>query len=671
MCAATVSETGESAPQGVLNLGILAHVDAGKTTLTERLLYTAGVISEIGSVDKGTTQTDSMSLERQRGITIRAAVIAFTVDGVTVNIIDTPGHPDFIAEVDRTLGVLDGAVLVISAVEGVQAQTIVLMRALQRLAVPTLIFLNKIDRRGADPDRVLAAIRARLSRHVVVMGAVRGAGERTASFAPFAANDEHFMDELIDVLADHDEVLLETVVADRDSVSPDDLQTKLAEQTASAEVHPVFLGSAITGEGAAPLMAALTRLLPKANRDPEAPALGSVFKVERSTGGDKVAYVRMFVGTIHVRERVPFGEDDEATVTGLRVFQQGGPIERSTATAGEIAKVSGLRDVRVGDDVGSGRRARHHHGVFSAPMLETAVVPCDPEQKAALHAALARLAESDPLINLRQDDVRQELFLSLYGEVQKEVIEQLLESEYGIEIEYRETTTICIERVVGVGSAIERLRKRGNPFLATLGLHLERGPRESGVEVRLDLDVRTVPLYVYKTVDAFHAGMEAYVRSTLRQGLYGWEVTDCIVTVTECAYLSPGTQAADYRKLTPLVLMAALKLAGTVVCEPIQHFQFEGPADSLSAVLQIIAQRRGVPQPPEGSGRWVKLQGDLPAAEVHRLRQQLHGLTHGEGVLEVDFDRYEPVVGRPPTRQRSDISPMNRKEYLLHVLQRM
>src|SRR6476619_7075665 len=145
-----------------LNLGILAHVDAGKTTLTERLLYAAGVVDKPGSVDKGTTQTDSLALEQQRGITIKSAVVSFAIDDVTVNLIDTPGHPDFIAEVERVLSVLDGAVLVISAVEGVQAQTRVLMRALERLAIPTLIFVNKTDRRGADPARVLCELRERL-----------------------------------------------------------------------------------------------------------------------------------------------------------------------------------------------------------------------------------------------------------------------------------------------------------------------------------------------------------------------------------------------------------------------------------------------------------------------------------------------------------------------------
>ena len=163
-----------------LNLGILAHVDAGKTTLTERLLYAAGVIDEIGSVDEGTTQTDSLALEQQRGITIKSAVVSFTIADVTVNLIDTPGHPDFIAEVERALSVLDGVVLVISAVEGVQPQTRMLMRALQRLRVPTLIFVNKIDRAGARDERVLQEISERLTPAIVAMGSVRDLGTRAA-----------------------------------------------------------------------------------------------------------------------------------------------------------------------------------------------------------------------------------------------------------------------------------------------------------------------------------------------------------------------------------------------------------------------------------------------------------------------------------------------------------
>src|SRR5215831_13213337 len=197
-----------------LNLGILAHVDAGKTSLTERLLHAAGVIDEIGSVDDGSTQTDSLALERQRGITIKSAVVSFTIDDVIVNLIDTPGHPDFIAEVERVLSVLDGAVLVVSAVEGVQAQTRVLMRALQRLRIPTLLFVNKLDRRGADPERVLGAIAEKLTPAVVALGAAREPATREAGFVPYGPADPAFTARLAELLADHDDALLAAYVTD-------------------------------------------------------------------------------------------------------------------------------------------------------------------------------------------------------------------------------------------------------------------------------------------------------------------------------------------------------------------------------------------------------------------------------------------------------------------------
>ncbi len=276
-----------------LNLGILAHVDAGKTTLTERLLHTAGVIDELGSVDHGTTQTDSLELERQRGITIKSAVVSFAIDDVSVNLIDTPGHPDFIAEVERVLCVLDGAVLVLSAVEGVQAQSLVLMRALRRLRVPTLLFVNKIDRSGADPARVVVAIRERLAPGVIVLGTVRDAGTRAAGVISPAPDDAR----LAEALADHDERLLTAYVEGR-GVPASTLRAALAEQTARGDVQPLLFGSAATGAGIPELMAGVAELLPATAGDAHAPLSALVFKVERAPDGQPIAYARIFAGTV-------------------------------------------------------------------------------------------------------------------------------------------------------------------------------------------------------------------------------------------------------------------------------------------------------------------------------------------------------------------------------------
>ena len=418
-----------------LNLGILAHVDAGKTSLTERLLFAAGVIDQIGRVDDGSTQTDTLALERQRGITIKAAVVSFVLDDVTVNLIDTPGHPDFIAEVDRALGVLDGAVLVISAVEGVQAQTRVLMRALRRLRIPVLIFVNKIDRSGAAQ----------------------------AGFQPSGGADTAFTTRLADLLAERDDALLAVYVADEAAVSYPRLRAGLAAQSRRALVHPVFFGSAITGAGISSLLAGLT-----------------------------------------------------------------------------------------------------------------------------------------------------------------------------------------------------------------VGLRVDPAPPGSGLSFRLAIELGALPL-------SFLRAVEDTVHATLRQGLRGWQVTDATVTLTHSGYYPRQSHAhahfdkamsstgADFRGLTPLVLMSALRQAGTHVYEPVQRFRLEVPADLLGRVLPALSWLSAVPELPEIFGPACVIEGDIRTAQLRALEQQLPALTQGEGALECVFGRYQRVGGPAPSRPRSDHDPPNRQEYLRHV----
>jgi len=643
-----------------LNLGVLAHVDAGKTTLTERLLYAAGVIDEIGSVDKGTTQTDSLALEQQRGITIKSAVVSFAIDDVTVNLIDTPGHPDFIAEVERVLSVLDGAVLVVSAVEGVQAQTRVLMRALKRLRIPTLMLVNKIDRVGADCERALNDISERLTPATVAMASVDGEGTRAARATPYADADAVFRSRLVDVLAEHDDALLAAYLDGETSVSSRRLRDTLAAQTKRALVHPVFFGSAITGAGVDSLMAGLVELLPAADGDADGPVSAMVFKIERGPGGERIAYVRMFSGTVHTRDRLHFGRDHEEKVTAISVFDHGTAVQRRAVSAGEIAKLWGLGEIQIGDRIGEvPDRAMHRE--FPPPTLESVVVPLNPDERQRLRVALAQLAEQDPLINVRQDDTRQEISVSLYGEVQKEVIQATLVNDFGIDVTFRETTPIYVERPIRTGEAIEILQAESNPFLATIGLRVDPAPDGSGLEFRLEVDHRTVPAYVYKKLENFEEAMGQYVRQTLQEGLFGWQVRDCVVTMTDCNYSSPDgppatrgplSTAADYRKLTPLVLMQALERAGTVVCEPTVRVSLEIPTDTIGAVMSALARLGAAVETPSLQAKLSTIKAVLPAARKDDLQRQLPALTGGEGVLESSFAGYQPVSGDPPTRRR-------------------
>ena len=664
-----------------LNLGILAHVDAGKTSLTERLLHAAGVIDEIGSVDDGSTQTDFLALERQRGITIKSAVVSFPIDDVTVNLIDTPGHPDFIAEVERVLSVLDGTVLVISAVEGVQAQTRVLMRALQRLHIPVVIFVNKIDRGGAGYGRVLRRISERLTPAIIAMGSAHGLGTHGASFTPYGAGDAAFMARLADVLTGRNDELLAAYVDDEAAVTYRRLRHELAAQARRALVHPVFFGSALTGAGVGSLIAGISEFLPAAAGDTGGPVSGTVFKVERGPAGEKIAYARVFSGTLRVRDRLRAGrrgERDagaEGKVTAISVFERGPAAQRASITAGQIGKLWGLGDIQIGDTLGTPRAAAARHS-FAPPTLETVVVPRRPADKGALHLALTQLAEQDPLINLRQDDIRQETYVSLYGEVQKEVIGATLADDFGIDVTFRETTTICIERLAGTGAAVEILHQPPNPFIATVGLRVEPAQAGAGVRFRLAIEPGSLPV-------PFRKAVEDSARATLRQGLSGWEVTDCTLTLTHSGYIPPqgkrgqafdasiSSTAGDFRNLTPLVLMAALKQAGTTVYEPVHRFHVEIPADTAGPVFPALALLGAVPRAPAIQGSLCTLDGDIPAARTHELQQQLPALTRGEGVLEWAFDHYRPVHGRVPARPRTDHNPVDREEYLLHVVRRV
>jgi ribosomal protection tetracycline resistance protein len=658
-----------------LNLGILAHVDAGKTTLTEALLHAAGVIDEVGRVDDGTTQTDSLALERERGITIKSAVVSFPVDGVTINLVDTPGHPDFIAEVERVLSVLDGAVLVVSAVEGVQSQTLVLFRALRRLGVPTVAFVNKIDRVGADDRRVLEAQAERLAIDVLAMGATQGVGTKRAGFTMHELDDPTFSERATEVLANHDEHILHRYL-DAAPLAPAPLRRALVEQIGRLDVLPVFFGAALIGVGVDDLLHAIPELLPGADGDTTDPASGTVFKIERGPSGEKLALVRMFSGTLRTRDRVCLGADRlrSETVTAIEVFERGRTRWRPAARAGEIAKLHGLSTARIGDTFGPNASGVEQHA-FAAPTLETAIAPRHRGEKRAVFEALSELAEQDPLIDLRQDDTRGELFLSLYGEVQKEIVAQTLQRDYGLDIDFRPTTPVCIERPNRTGRALElipRRRSPKHPFLATIGFEISPLPPGSGVTFELDVGVRSIPIHVFGSADAFREVMARTVHETLRQGLRGWEVTDAQVVMTDCDYQAPprkwpGTTLSDYRLLTPLVLMAALREAGTTVLEPVVELQMEFPAPDLGPILAVLGELAAQPGAPAINGATCGLHGIMRSADLHHLRSRLPDLTRGEGVLETASAGHRPVQGAPPSRPRTDRNPLDRTDHLRRV----
>ncbi|MCA2222077.1 GTP-binding protein [Nonomuraea aurantiaca] len=662
----------------ILNIGILAHVDAGKTSLTERLLFRTGAIDRLGRVDDGSTQTDSGAIERRRGITIRTAVASFTVGDLRVNLIDTPGHADFVAEVERALGVLDGAVLVLSAVEGVQPHSRLLMKTLRRLRVPTLIFVNKIDRAGARERELLDDIRRWLSPYTVALNTVEEIGGPDARTRRIVGPDEADRSgdsvrggQVAEMLAEHDDGILESLVEGRAPSGPQ-VWAAMARQCADGVLHPVLFGSAMTGRGVGDLLDGF-RLLPAtaaSGTHASGGTLGAtVFAIERGAAGEKVAYLRMRSGVLRARQRVPFHrlrrdgtvEEYGGRPTAVRVA---GSAE-SQAVAGDIAKVWGVPEIRVGDHLGTPPDSRldtppgdqlsippasqpgtppgsrlsappgGHPGTppkgapksghFPAPSLETVVRPRIPGQEGRLHAALAALAEQDPLIGTRALPGGRTSVL-LYGEVQKEVIAETLAAEFGVEAVFEPTRPVYLERPARRAEIVEEIARHGrDDFVATVGLRVEPAAIGSGVGYRLGVDLGSLPL-------AFHRAIEDTVRDKLSEGPHGWPVTDCLVTLTRTGYASPITTAADFRGRTTNVLRRALRQAGTRVYEPCNRFELEVPPESLSAATVRLAALGGVvADAVRREAVWL-VSGDIPAVAVREFELALPGLSHGEGV---------------------------------------
>ncbi|MFC8427858.1 tetracycline resistance ribosomal protection protein Otr(A) [Streptomyces sp. NPDC057253] len=596
-----------------LNIGILAHVDAGKTSLTERLLFDHGAIGRLGSVDAGDTRTDDGAIERQRGITIRSAVASFTAHGTRINLIDTPGHSDFIAEVERALEVLDGAVLLLSAVEGVQAQTRVLMRTLRRLRLPTLIFVNKIDRPGARDEGLLADIRRGLTPYVAPLARVTGLGSAGARVRPLGVG------AAAEALAEVDPDILAALV-DGPEPTRDDLLTALAARTADGSFHPVYFGSALGGQGVPDLVEAVTRLIPPAPATPGGEPRGTVFAVRPGPGGERIACLRLYGGEVTERQRLTFlrrGADGVTSRIRGRVTRLSGQL-----AAGDIAALTFSPGLRVGDHLGE---PTDRAPQFAPPTLETLVTARHPADAARLRSALLTLADQDPLIHARPAADGATALL-LYGEVQMEVLAATLAQDFGVEADFAPGRVRYLERPRGTGEAgAETPWHLGTRYWATIGLRVEPGERGSGGVFTYETELGALPR-------AFHQAVEESVHAGMGTGLTGAAVTDYRVTLIRSGFVAPLSTAADFRGLTPVVLRRALERAGTRLFEPCHAFEVEVPSAALAAVTSLLASREAeFTGTSGGETAWV-ITGELPARHVRTVELRLPELTHGEGV---------------------------------------
>lgn len=643
--------------KNILNIGVLAHVDAGKTTLTEQILFRSGIIDQAGSVDQGNTITDSLEIERRRGITIKSAAVSFMLGDLKINLIDTPGHADFISEVEHSLSVLDGVILVISAVEGVQAQTRVLMQTLKEQRIPTLLFMNKIDRMGANYHNVFTMIRNLLDEHICEMSSVTHEGSATVRVDVADPHNAGW----VEMLALSNDDLLNDYVQDI-PISRERLQGELRRQTRQGKAYPLFAGSAAKGIGIEPLLHALSEYFPVNNASElqHESLSGLVFKVIKFPNGERNVYLRLFAGSIQARDEITVitqnGNITMFKVKHLHALHHGKSIPVNQIDAGDIAILM-TDELKVGDVIGavSDRMKRVH---FQKPPIQIQVSAKNTAEEHQLHTALSDLTEEDPFLQYIQDSKTKENIIHVFGKVQQEILLETIQQQHGIEAVFSAPRVICIEKPVTTGEAVEYIGEC--PFYATVGLRVEPGERGTGIQYRLEVELGSLPL-------SFQKAIKDTVIEVLQEGLYGWTVTDIIVTLTHTGYASPVSTAKDFRSLTPLVLMSALNKAGTEVYEPINVIQFILPEISLSKVLSKLAALEGTYQEPTFHNHAVHVHGTIPVRTTDLLKAEVHSLTSGEGMLSVKPGGYVKVQATVPVNKRRQVNPLNRGEYMLYL----
>jgi ribosomal protection tetracycline resistance protein len=645
-----------AAGRRIRNLGILAHVDAGKTTLTEDLLFLSGSLRSLGSVDKGTSLSDGLEVERKRGISVRASALSFAWQGVQINLIDTPGHVDFSSEVERALRVLDAAVLVLSAVEGLQAQTEPLWQALAARQIPVLLFINKIDRLGANAAAVLGQVRRALSPEVILLNQPEDEGFPEAGIAPLSPALER---ELREKVAATDEELL-GLYLDEKPLPLAAVQRSLAAATARRALFPVLCGAAKTQVGVRELLDAIVAYLPDAPTQDEAQLSGVIFRLDHDPKLGRIAGVRLYTGSLKTRDLVEnFTAGRSEKITQIKKAHLSRYEDTGLLRAGEIGFLCGLPQAQIGDILGEPGPVPDNY-TLSEPLLSVQVQPQDEADHTRLAEALQQLASEDPHLSFRWVPEERELHVKIMGVIQTEILTEILASRFGLQARFSAHTVVYKETPARAAWG-EDAYTMPKPCWAIVKFRLEPGPRGSGIHYASTVATNDIKQkYQHETAAA--------IPEALKQGIKGWEVTDLKITLAEGSDHVLHSRPGDFIIATHLALMKGLAAADTLLLEPILAFQISAPKEYLGKVCADIVQLRGSFEPAALSEDQFELRGRFPLATSMDYAVRLGSLTGGRAKLSLRFACYEECPpGTGVSRPYRGISPLDRPKYILKM----
>jgi elongation factor G len=664
------------------NFGICAHIDAGKTTVSERILFYTGKEHAMGEVHEGSAKMDYLPEEQERGITITAAATTIAWRDSTLNLIDTPGHVDFTAEVERSLRVLDGAVVVFDAVSGVEAQSETVWRQAERYHVPRLCFVNKMDRGGADFDAAVDSIRTRLGARVAVVSRPLGAGDSfqgtidllTREVVRFAGKDgrevqrlpvpadlhdevELHRSELVEALADHDDALAERYLAGSE-VDARLLREALRRATLATRVFPVLCGAALRNIGVQPLLDAVVDYLPspldvggavghdpedpareiRVRPEPEAPLCALVFKILTDAHGD-LTFVRVYGGTLSQGQGLwnPRLGKHERAMRLLRMHaNERDPVER--AGPGEIVALVGPKVAATGDTFCDRARPVVLEPIrFPTPVISMAIEPRTNADRDRLQEALARLAREDPTFVTTVHEETGQTLIAGMGELHLEVLKNRLTRDFGIQANVGQPRVSYRQTVGGRGEATQRFERLigGKPQQAEVRLVVEALPRGGGLEVRSavapgSLDARFVAAALEGARFAAQGGM-------------GFPMVDVRITVLGGrAHETESTETA-FQAAAGQAFSAAAEQAGLVLLEPVMRIEVTTPNEHVGPVTADLVRRGAVLEGDDLRGALRVIRGAVPLSRMFGYSTAVRSLTQGRAGYSMEPSGFAPA----------------------------
>ncbi len=600
-----------------LILGILAHVDAGKTTLTEALLHSTGAVRKAGRVDHGDAFLDNNAMERERGITIYSKQARFTVEegeqARTYTLLDTPGHADFSTEMERVLSVLDYAVLVISALDGVNGQVRILWRLLQHYKVPAFIFVNKMDQQGADKAALMEQIHAQLGNHCVDFDA-----DQNVLWEELAVCDEQLMGAFLE----------------GNPVTDADIQELIRERKA----YPVLFGSALREEGVQELLSTMQKYAVATSEDSpltQEPFGARIFKITRD-GGARLTWIKVTSGSLKVKTVMEDCKDEKGAsekVEQLRLYSGEKYESRTEVFAGEVCAVTGLTQTKAGTGLGIERDVEAENGLLQ-PVIRCALILPPGEDLFKVYRNLRVLEEEDPMLHLTYDEEKKEITMQVMGQVQREILQRVIKERFDLRVEFGQPSIVYKETIAntveGVGH-FEPLR-----HYAEVHLLLEPGEPGSGMvfENRCRSDVMATSwqrLVMTHLEEKMHRGV-----------LVGAPVTDMKITLLSGKAHEKHTEGGDFRQATYRAVRHGLMKAQSVLLEPYFQFRLELPQENLGRAMTDLQGMDASFGQPDLVGNQAVITGSAPVATIGNYSETLATYTRGMGQLTCTLKGYEP-----------------------------